>query len=151
MRVRGPSQTRDWLASASTLGAVLGLFATAAGCATAGATTTAPAPGQGRGGIGNAYSVTVGPVVLPPTAVCRSSRSLRIHLHHSGGERPVLVRLSVAGHRLSTRALHLRHGAFDVRIPRRGRYTVSVTVHLGRGRSARIITVRGRYRSCATT
>ncbi len=151
VHVSSPSQARDWRASASTLGVLLGLFATTAGCAAASATTTAPAPAQGRGGIGTAYTVTVGPVVLPPTTACRSSRSLRVHLHHSDGERPVLVRLSVAGHRISPHDLHMHYGAFDLRIPPRGRYTVAVTVRLGRGRTARTITVHGSYHSCTTT
>ncbi len=134
-------------ATAAPAGAITATVAPAA----AGTAPTAPAPGQGRGGIGSAYSMTVGPVVLPSTAACRASRTLRVQLHHSDGRRPVLVRLSVAGHRLATSRRRMRDGAFEVRVPSRGRYTVSVTVRLGRGRAARSITVRGRYRACATT
>jgi hypothetical protein len=129
-------------AGATTAAAVL---LTGAGIATA----TAAPPLQGRGGIGNAYSVTVGPVVLPATAACWASRTLRIQLHHSAGRRPVLLGLRVAGRRLEPRRYERRHGAVVVPVPAAGAYTISVSFRLGHVPSARGATVHARYRACA--
>ncbi len=131
----------------TTLAIVLaGLVAAASA---AGATAPAATPGQGRGGVGDAYSVMVGPVVLPPTAACRRSGGLRVRLHRVDGRRPVLTRVLVAGHRVHLDPRRVGHAGLLLPIPRRGRFSVSVTVRVGHGRAARSFTVHGRYHGCA--